>query len=218
MKLQRTPMILITIAALLGGVVFLVELQKNPTQEETQSADKKLFPFQESDIQAFTLQTPVFRRSFVKVPTSQPSAKAGSQTPSPVPQIWQMTAPEKAIASEGSIAFLLNLIGTGTSEKTLTIPVSRLAEFGLDQPQATIDITLSNQKKHRLVLGDPDFNRSFLYAQVDPPAKPESDQTIHLVSLDFENAVNRPISEWKQQAADKPTLPQPPTPNPQPPK
>lgn len=205
-------MILIAIAALLGGVVVLVELQKNPTQEETRSAGKKLFPFQESDIQAFSLKTPQQTVSFAKIPASSPSVKTGSPSPSPASQSWQMTAPETAIASEGSIAFLLNLIGAGSSEKTLTIPVARLAEFGLDQPQATIDITLNNQKKHRLVLGDPDFNRSFLYAQVDPLSKPEAAQTIHLVSLDFENAVNRPISEWKQQAADKPTLPPPPKP------
>jgi hypothetical protein len=204
MKIQRTSILLLTIAALLGGVTYLTV--QNATQQEETAAAQKLFPFQEGDVQALTIQTPLQRTAFVKVPSP---AKA-----SPAPATWQMTEPEKAAASDGSIAFLLNLLGTGTSEKTLTVPGSRLAEFGFDTPQATIDITLTNQQKHRLVLGNPDFNRSFLYAQVDPPANPTQAQTIHLVSLDFENAVNRPIAEWKQQAADKPQLPPPPPPSP----
>lgn len=202
MKIQRTPILLFTIAALLGGVTYLTV--QNAAQQAAAPAAQKLFPFQESDVQALTIQTPLQRTAFVKVPSA---AKT-----SPAPTTWQMTEPEKAAASDGSIAFLLNLLGMGTSEKTLTIPVNRLAEFGFDPPQATIEITLANQQKHRLVLGTPDFNRSFLYAQIDPPANSTQAQTIHLVSLDFENAVNRPIEEWKQQAADKPQPPQLPSP------
>lgn len=215
MKIQRTPIILFTIAALLGSVVLVLETQRGEKQQTVQSASPKLFPFQESDVQAFTITTPGFTRSFAKAPAVPVSQKPPSPRPpaSPVPAIWQMTAPKQTTASEGAIAFLLNLIGTGTSEKTLTVPQARLAEFGLAQPQATIDITLRDQKKHRLVLGNPDFNRSFLYAQVDPPNSSSPEQTVHLVSLDFENAVNRPIEEWQQQAADKPQpLPPPPKP------
>lgn len=207
MKIQRTPIILFAIAALLGGVAYLT-VQQGTQQEASQSTGQKLFPFEEADVQAFTLQTPLYRRSFVKAPSAK-SAKA-----SPATATWQMTEPEKAAASDGSVSFLLNLIGTGRSEKTLMVPAARLAEFGFDRPQATIDLTLKDQKKHRLVVGNPDFNRSFLYAQVDPPNSPTPEQTIHLVSIDFENAVNRPIEEWKQQAADKPTTPSSPLPPP----
>jgi len=203
MKIQRTPIILFAIAVLLGSTVLLYETQRGAKQEEALSSAQKLFPFQESDVQAFTLTTPLYTRSFAKVSATQ-KTPSPSLNASPVPQLWQMTAPKKTTASEGSVAFLLNLIGTGTSEKTLTIPTVRLSEFGLDKPQATIDITLQNQTKHRLVLGNPDFNRSFLYAQIDPPKSSTPEQTIHLVSLDFENAVNRPIEEWQQQPADKP--------------
>lgn len=212
MKIQRTPIILLTIAALLGGAVFFYEAYQSTKQEDGRSANQKLFPFEESDIQAFTMKTPQQTVSFAKVAASEtPSPKPTAASPSPTPQIWQMTAPTKGPASDGTVAFLLNLLGTGTAEKTLTIPTARLAEFGFDQPQATIDITLKNQKTHRLVLGNPDFNRSFLYAQIDPVTNPKPEHTIHLVSLDFENAINRPLSEWKQSPADKPTqLPNPP--------
>ncbi|MDX2229047.1 MAG: DUF4340 domain-containing protein [Leptolyngbyaceae cyanobacterium bins.349] len=205
MKIQRTPIILLAIAALLGAGVLLYESQPRAKQEETQATTTKLFPFQEADVQAFTVTTPLHTRSFAKVPAVPPTPKPASPPPaSPVPQVWKMTAPKPTTASEGSVAFLLNLIGTGTSDRTITVPTARLGEFGLQQPQATVEITLKDQKKHRLVLGNPDFNRSFLYAQVDPPTAPTPEQTIHLVSLDFENAVNRPLEEWQEQAADKP--------------
>lgn len=202
MKIQRTPIILLAIATLLGAGVLLYETQHGAKQEDTRSAANKLFPFQESDVQAFTLTTPVYTRSFEKV-----AATPTSKSASPAPKVWKMTAPQQTDASEGSIAFLLNLVGTGTSPKTLTVPVARLSEFGLTRPQAIVDMTLNDQKKHRLVLGNPDFNRTFMYAQVDPPTSPTSEQTVHLVSLDFENAVNRPVEEWIKQAADQPQTP-----------
>jgi hypothetical protein len=216
MKIQRTPIILFAIAALLGSVVLITETQRGAKQAATQSTRQKLFPFEESDVQAFTLTTLTGTKSFQKMPapaTVQPKPDASKPQASASTEVWQITAPQKAIASEGAVAFLLNLVGTGRSEKTLQVPPPRLAEFGLDQPQATLDITLKNQKKHRLVLGNSDFNRTFMYAQIDPPNASTSDQTIHLVSLDFENAVNRPIEEWQQQAADKPQ-PLPPRPKP----
>lgn len=213
MKIQRTPLILLAIAALLGSVVVVLETQRNQPSEVAQTS-QKLFPFEEADVQAFTLTTPIYTRSFVK---TVPAAGAKSASPSPTPAtkagVWQMTEPQAAIASDGAIAFLLNLLGTSRSEKTVTVPTAQLAEFGLAQPQAIVEVTLQNQKKHRLVLGNPDFNRSFLYAQVDPPASPTPEQTIHLVSLDFETAVNRPVEEWLQQAADRPQ-PLPPAPKP----
>lgn len=198
MKIQRTPIILLAIAAVLGGVVYFNQVQDTAKLERSPDASQKLFPFQESDIRAFTLKTPQQTLSFTKVPAASPSTtKPAAPSPSPSPLVWRMTAPKAALANDGSVAFLLNLLATGRSEKTLTVPASQLAEFGFNQPSATIDVTLQDQKTHRLVLGNPDFNRSYLYAQVDPPAQASGNQTVHLVSLDFENAVTRPLAEWE---------------------
>jgi len=69
-------------------------------------------------------------------------------------------------------------------------------------PQATIEVKLKNQRTHQLILGKPDFNRNFLYTK-DPAAKPAGNVDVLLVSTDFENAVNRQLSEWKSQDATK---------------
>lgn len=194
MKIQRTPIILFAIAALLGGFVYFYEIQGAPKREQAEQQAKKLFPFEEKDVQALTVKTLLRTLSFTKTPQSA--------SPKPGQSNWRMTAPKTVAANEGAIAYLLNLLGTGNSEKTITVPAVQLREFGFEQPLATVDVTLNNQKTHQLVLGKPDFNRTYLYAQIDPPEKPEQDVTIHLVSLDFENAVTRPLPEWE--ASTKP--------------
>lgn len=50
-------------------------------------------------------------------------------------------------------------------------------------------------------MGKPNFNRNFLYALVDPPANTNQDLSVLLIPIDFQNAVDRPLSEWKR---DKP--------------
>jgi len=122
---------------------------------------------------------------------------------------WQMLEPEQTTASTPSIAFLLDLMATGKTQRTLTAPASDRQQFGFHQPLATIEVTLSNQQTHRLILGEYDFNRSFLYAQADP-ASDAQELSVLLVSPNFENAVNRPLEEWKQPAtAEKSPSPSP---------
>ena len=102
------------------------------------------------------------------------------------------------------MTFLLNLLTTGKSDRTLvmTDPAKQRQEYGLDEPVATVEVKLNNQQSHRLILGKPDFNGTFLYAQADPPADQSEAIEVLLVSPDFENAVNRPLSEWKSSQKD----------------
>ncbi len=216
MKLKKAPLILLAIAALLGGGVYWYETQTAPKQEASQETSAPLFSFKESDVKAFTLKTAQENFSFSK--TEIPPASSGNTA-----LTWKMVAPEIAPANDASISYLLNLLATAKSEKPLKIPTARQSEFGFDPPLATIDITLNDQKNHRLVLGKPDFNRTFLYAQVDPPTTPTPDITVSLVPLEFENAVKRPLAEWKvtppqppkqpvKQPINKPTPPSSPKP------
>ncbi|HEY9617094.1 MAG TPA: DUF4340 domain-containing protein [Microcoleaceae cyanobacterium] len=225
MKLQRTPLILLAIAVLFSGVVYLVESQRTAQQEiTTNQQSQRLFGFEESQIQSLTLTTAKQTLSFNKVPANQ--ANAASVTPSPAPSsppaktevpqatptVWVMTAPEKKLANEASIAFLANLIATGKKQQSVTVPIARQAEFGLDQPLATIEVKLQNQQTHRLILGKPNFDRSGLYARIDPPTTSTSDLTLAIVPIDFESAVNRPFSEW--QSTDRASEPAKPSASP----
>lgn len=190
MKLQRTPLILLLIALALGGFVYFYEVKGAPQRETAQAESKKLFSFKEEQVRSFTLTTPQQTLAFERATEAQ-AKSAGSQ--------WAMTAPDKVPANEASVAYLLNLLATESSQRTVTAEAKQQAEFGLDQPVATIAVTLDNQQTHQFVLGKPAFDGNSLYAQTDP--KSSESLSVHLVSSNFSNAVNRPLVEWK---AEKP--------------
>lgn len=198
MKFQRTSLILVAAALLLGGVVYYMESKNQPQQQEAKTESKPLFNFKEAEVQTFTVKMPKQTVSFEK------TAGGAGQS------LWKMTSPDKTQANDGAVAFLLNLMATGKSDRTLTIPATRKAEFGLDQPTATVEVKLANQQTHQLVMGKPIFNRSFLYALVDPAGN--QDLSISLIPIDFQNAVDRPLAEWnkeKPKAKDPKASPSP---------
>ncbi|XGV98843.1 MAG: DUF4340 domain-containing protein [Leptolyngbya sp. BL-A-14] len=226
MKLQRTPLILLAIAVLLGAFVYFYEVQGKPQRETAKAQTEQLFAFREEDVRSLTLTTPTQTLAFSKTPAARvspaPKANPSDAQPSADTLIWAMTTPDKAVASDASVAYLLNLLATSKRQQTLTVPLSKQAEFGFDQPSAIAEVKLANQQTHRLILGKPNFNRSALYAQVDPPTAVKADIVVVLVSPDFGNAVNRPLADWKAKEAAAQPSPKPSqaatssTPSPQP--
>lgn len=183
MKLQRTTLILLLLALGLGGFVYFYEIQGATQRQEAKEQKRQIFSFKEDQVESFTVKT---QNSL----SFERSNQSGSK--------WRMRTPTDTTANDASVSYLLDLLVGGKSDRTLQVPVTQLEDYGLQQPQATIEIKLNNQTTHRLILGKPDFNRSFLYAQIDPPAQPNTQVDVLLVSTDFENAVNRSLSEWKQ--------------------
>lgn len=192
MKLQRTTLILLLLALGLGGFVYFYEIQGATQRQEAKAQKQKIFSFNEEQVQSFTVKN---KNQTLKFELSNQSG---------FPK-WQMKQPSDTPASDASVSYLLNLLVSGKSDRTLSVPVAQLREYGLDRPGATVEVGLNNQKTHRLILGKPNFDRSFLYAQADPPTQPTGQVDVLLVSTDFENAVNRSLPEWKQTGASKDT-------------
>lgn len=184
MKLQRTTLILLLLALGLGGFVYFYEIQGATQRQEAKAQGRQIFSFEEDQVQSFTVKTKEQTLLFER----------GNQSSKPK---WLMKAPSQTPASDASVSYLMNLLAKGKSDRAIQVPVAQLQEYGLDQPQATIEVKLKNQTTHQLILGKPDFNRNFLYAQADPAVKSARDVSVLLVSTDFENAVNRPLAEWK---------------------
>lgn len=183
MKLKSTTLILVLAALLLGGFVYFFEV-RSASQQEVEERAQKLFSFEEDKVESLSLKTQLRTLTFER-------SDEGN---------WQMTTPEQVPAEDAAVAYLLNLLATGRSDRTLTIPTEQREEFGLHQPLATIEVTLDNQETHKLIVGGYDFSRNFLYAQVDPPTETVENLEVSLISPDFDNAVNRPFGEWKRQA------------------
>ena len=189
MKLLRTPLILMGAAAGLAGMVYFVEFHRPSTSAQTSAqttvsptaatSPARLFEFQEREIQGLSIKTVATTVVLEKEKT------------------WMVRSPLPTVpASEAVVAFLTNLL-MSPRKLVIQVPATRRSEFGLDQPLATIEITTVNQQHHSLIFGRLNFDRTGLYALVDPSVDPNADLSIMVVPTSFESAVMRNESEWK---------------------
>jgi Domain of unknown function (DUF4340) len=196
MKLQRTTLILILLALGLGGFVYLYEFNWKNQREEVKEKNQQIFSFAADDVQSLSVKTNSIN---VNLERNNSSDKPK----------WLLKSPEQTPASDASVSYLMDLLVKGTTNRILSVSTNQLSEFSLDKPQATIEVKLKNQKTHQLTLGKSDFNRRFLYAKTNLVTKPDGNVDVLLVSPDFENAVNRQLSEWKQPEDNSLKLPSP---------
>jgi hypothetical protein len=196
MKIPKTTLILVFIALGLSGFVYFHEIRGATRREEIAAQQQKIFSFNADDIQSLTIKT--------KNNTLQLERRNTPDKPA-----WSIKSPITELANDAIVSYLTDLLVKGKSERTLSITPKEIKEFGLDQPQATIDIKLKNQQSHQVILGKSDFNNRFLYAQTDPKIQPNGNINVLLVSTDFKNAVNRDISEWKNISIENTSTPLP---------
>jgi hypothetical protein len=192
MKLKPSTFWLLFAALILGSVSLWALQQQPPTQEAAQTSSQKLFAIEESQIQALTVKKADETLAFEKDENG----------------VWQMKQPQQGVADDAAVAFLANLLATGTSDRTFSVAPADLAAYGLDQPTATLEFTTANSKTHTLALGGKNFNQSALYALIDAPENPQ-ELTVSLVSLDFETAVERSPDAWLQPSPSASPSPSP---------
>ncbi|HYX18499.1 MAG TPA: DUF4340 domain-containing protein [Nostoc sp.] len=194
MKLPRTTLILILLTLGLGSFVYFYEIRGATVREEIKEQKQQIFSFAEDDVQFLTVTTKKLTLNLERNPESSNPK-------------WLIKSPVSGPANDAIVSYLMDLLVKGNSERTLSTPAKDLKEFALDQPQATINITLKNRQRHQFILGKSNFNRRFLYAQADLATKPNENINVLLVSTDFANAVNRELSEWKQPVDNSQKLP-----------
>jgi hypothetical protein len=199
MKLPKTTLILILLALGLGGFVYFYEIKNKTQQTATKTQKQKIFSFTAADVQSLTIK--------IKDTTLQIEKRNTSEKPQ-----WEIKSPISALANDAIVAYLMDLLVEGKTERIVSVTPTELSEFGLDKPVATIDVKLKNQQSHQLILGKGDFNNQFLYAQADS----NKNMNLLLVSKDFVNAVNRDLSEWKQTPEKMDVQPLPGLPKPTP--
>jgi hypothetical protein len=195
MKSFRSPLILMLVAAALAGGVYFMEFGRQAGKSPTSSLPtvSPIFSFGESEVQGLTVKT---------LATTVVLEKTDGKP-------WTVQSPQPAgSANEAIVSFLLTQFRS-PRDRELKVPASRRGEFGFDQSLGTVEIRLNNQQMHTLVLGKLNFDRTGLYAIVDPSVDPKADLTVFIVPTSFESAVSRPVSEWRSK-------PIPPTPSPKP--
>ncbi len=190
MKLKTSTVVMLAIALLSAIGIYAWDQSRSgqPQTTETQKAEKPVLALKETDVTQLTIES---KNQTLKL---EKTAKG-----------WQILAPKASAADEGTVTFLLNLLATGTSERTLQVEPAQLKEFGLDKPTATLLLQLKNQKTHQVILGTQTFNQSGVYAQIDPGSTAATKKIeVVLVPTGFLDAVNRPLSEWQAKATVAP--------------
>ncbi|PSO47413.1 MAG: hypothetical protein BRC33_12860 [Cyanobacteria bacterium SW_9_44_58] len=182
--MQKTTLILVLIALGLGGYVYFYEIKSTSQEKVAGNSQQNLFSFTEDQVQRLTIEKEKQIFEFIRLETSDTS--------------WRMKKPEGAPAKESSIVFLLDLLSSESSSRTFEIQRDQLEEYGFKTPLATIEVELDDNTKHRVVLGKTTLNDKQIYARIDPDQN-QSNIDIHILPIDFKNAVNRSLSEWKQQ-------------------
>jgi hypothetical protein len=182
--LKPTTLILVVLALILGGVVYYSETKTDNQQETVQKKQKKLFAFTEADIKNLKIEKETETIELER--TNDPTKP------------WQMKQPDKVPASDAVVSYLSNLLVNGQSDRSFIIPPNQKQDYGLDKPLAKVNVQLTNQNTHEVILGNPNFDNQFLYAEVDPPTDSNKDIEIFLIPIDFQYAVERKIEEWKE--------------------
>ena len=186
MKFQRSTLILVGAAFLLGAGVLIAESQRSQSPESTTQAEPRgsIFTFEETDVATLTIdrgdETLIFER--------------GDDSS------WQMTAPDPALAEPGAVAFLLSRLTTDSPLQTVTMPAAQATDFGFTSPVGVVTVTLQDGTAHKLILGGPDFSGGADYVVVDPDPWPPAegqDYPVLVVTRDVANGINRPLDEWK---------------------
>jgi hypothetical protein len=200
MKLQKTPMVLLLAAAIMGGGVYWLESRKQGADPKVAVAPVAAVPLfagvREADLSAMTVtreRGETIALTFEALVGPPVNGKPGAGTAAQ----WLVAIKNgKESASVAEVAYLGNLLATGKREKVFGSSRDRLGEFGLDKPMAMVEFRLKNNQSHRLMLGKATFNRSHLYALIDPGT--QGDVLVSLVPIEFEGAVMRQVDEWKR--------------------
>lgn len=217
MKLQRSTLALLLLALGIGGGALWLETRKIPQQLAEKANQNLLFPFSKDEIQALTVQLnqPSSEVKDVKVPATYRFEKVNIEGDKSRLSPWQLKQPEDVPANDAYIFYLVDLLVQSKRDRTFSATPSQLAEYGLDKPQARVEVKLRNNQTHQLLLGKADFNRSKLYAIPNPPQDPSKPVDVVLVPIDFEYGVYRPLSDWKANNNPSSETQSQPTPSPE---
>ena len=146
--MKKSTLILVLIAAALGGYVYWHEF-KHPAKKSAK-ASPPIFHFQPSEVASIGL-----------------AGSGGTIVVERQGSGWQITQPVSTRANKNAIESLLNSVTLAHASRTLTATGDELSEFGLKSPAVTLSFHLNSGETRQLEIGSPDFSGASAYARVD---------------------------------------------------
>ncbi|MCW6035496.1 DUF4340 domain-containing protein [Spirulina subsalsa FACHB-351] len=183
MKLQRTTWGLLMAALVLGGGVYFYEMIVRSYQTEVVARQRKVIDLKEQDIQEITIEKEGRTLQFERVEAETYN--------------WRMVKPQEEIANDAAIAFLTNLLVEKERDRMFLIAAEEKDTYGLEEPFATLTLKVAGED-HTLILGRPNFDQKWVYAQINPPSETPEELEVTLIPIEFRYAVERDLNEWRR--------------------
>ena len=149
--MKRSTLIILLFAAVLGVVVYFLEIKKGtPGPAATTDTSKPVFNFSSSDIASITIgkggQNTVIENQSGK---------------------WVITQPLNAPADDSAVNSLAGTLANSRISRTLNASDDDVKSYGLDQPAVTVDLKLKSGEQHHVQLGNKAFSGLSVYGRVD---------------------------------------------------
>ena len=148
--MKKSTGILFLIAALLAASVYFFERKHTPASDTAGDSSKPTFTVSADAVTAFRLQH--------KGDTIALERRSDG---------WYLTQPLETRGDQPVVNAIASQISTLQTERTFPAAPDKVASFGLEHPDITLEFTVKDGAKHTLRLGAKDFSGSSVYASVD---------------------------------------------------
>jgi len=175
---KKSTLLVVLLAAALGGAVWYLEFKREKPAEDAATASKPLFGFKNEEVTALMLT-----RGGETLRVERGGAA------------WRITQPVDAAADEGAVEGLLGSVSFARISKTIAVTppgsADALKAFGLDAPAIALEMKLKSGATHRLRLGAKDFTGGNVYALADGA------RDVALVPADVLSNSDKPVLEFR---------------------
>jgi len=152
MLIKKPTLIVLGLALVLGVAVYYFDWKRG-NETKTEPA-KRAYSIQASDVDLFTLSHPARPSD----PTIHFAKRGG---------IWQIVSPVETGADQSVVDGIVDQVAGAEVSQTEPGAPDRLKAYGLDPPQASLELQLANGSKHTLLVGNKTFAGDAIYAVVD---------------------------------------------------
>jgi hypothetical protein len=178
--IRKPTLIVLLLAILLGGGTYYYQKKHSTPAASTDTSKPVFTSMQAADIQSISVQ---------HLPDAQPAVQMTRSGDG-----WQLTQPLNTPADSASVQGIADgLAGASSSESEPNTP-DRLKAYGLDPGSISIEFTLKNGTKHKVLLGNKGFTGDSVYALVD------SNQTVSLLPNSLLTSADKTADDLRDHA------------------
>ena len=176
--MKWSTLAVVLVAGILGGYVYYTEI-RHPKEKPVEGASQPLYQFVADDINSLRITRPG-----ESAPVEMSRGEHG----------WVLKSPIQAQMDRTTVESLTTALARATVSRHLPADPTRLKEFGLEPPAATVEIGLKSGPGQKLEAGAKDFSGNAVYARQGGA------KDVLLLSDSVLTELTRPVNDWRDRA------------------